>query len=392
MDLQELVDEASAILEAPVTLEDHRLRLLAFAAHDATADSVRIETVLGRGASPRTREWFESFGIARAKGPVHIPADPERGTAARLCLPARARGVVRGYLWAVEPPHGLAPERIRAAETLAARAGEALARVTSRRRETERLVLDLLETATEGRSGVARELADDLAIPGTARIAVAILGAAPGVRLRSEQVHGPGGPPRHVAVAERSGDLVLVIPADGPGSPVTDVVESCVTALARLGLPEVVAGIGDEVPIHDAVASDRGARATLRVVRPTQPQPASGPAATRVHTWEGLGITRLLGGRAADELVEAVRTPAVAALLVAPEELVETAWVHLEEAGSVAATASRLGLHRQSVYHRLRRIEEVTGLDLARGRDRLELHLGLIVERAGHGPHPPAGT
>ena len=40
MDLQELVDEASAILEAPVTLEDHRLRLLAFAAHDATADAL----------------------------------------------------------------------------------------------------------------------------------------------------------------------------------------------------------------------------------------------------------------------------------------------------------------------------------------------------------------
>ena len=55
--------------------------------------------------------------------------------------------------------------------------------------------------------------------------------------------------------------------------------------------------------------------------------------------------------------------------------------VHLEEAGSVAATAERLGLHRQSVYARLRRIEAVAGLDLSRGRDRLELHLGLLVDR-----------
>src|SRR5699024_4049983 len=94
MDLQELLDEASAILEAPVTLEDRGLRLLAFAAHDTTADHVRVETVLGRGAGPRTREWFESFDIARARGPVHVPAHPERGIAARLCLPARARGVV----------------------------------------------------------------------------------------------------------------------------------------------------------------------------------------------------------------------------------------------------------------------------------------------------------
>lgn len=383
MDLQELVDEASAILDAPVTLEDRGLRLLAFAAHDAAADRVRVETVLGRGAGTWTREWFESFDIARARGPVHVPAHPEREIAARLCLPARARGVVRGYLWAVEPPEGLAPERVRAAQSLAARAGEVLARATSRRRETERLLLDLLETGVEGRGGIARELADDLAIASTATVVCAVLGGAPGLRLQAEQVHGPGGVPRDVAVAERSGDLVLLVPADGPGAPVTDVVESAITALARLGLPEVVAGVGDEVPLREAGVSDRRARAALRVVRPrtrTQPQP-SGPAATRVHAWDSLGVMRLLGGRAADDLVEAVRTPAVTALLHGPEELLETAWVYLEEAGSVASTASRLGLHRQSVYHRMHRIEALTGLDLARGRDRLELHLALVVER-----------
>lgn len=381
MDLQELVDEASAILDAPVTLEDRGLRLLAFAAHDAATDRVRVETVLGRGAGPRTREWFESFDIARARGPVHVPAHPERQIAARLCLPARARGVVRGYLWAVEPPEGLAPERVRAAQALAARAGEVLARATSRRRETERLLLDLLETGVEGRGGIARELADDLAIASSATVVCAVLGGAPGVRLQVEQVHGPGGVPRDVAVAERSGDLVLLVPAEGPGSPVTGVVESAITALARLGLPEVVAGVGDDVPLREAGVSDRRARAALRVVRPRTREQPSGPAATRVHAWDSLGVMRLLGGRAADELVEAVRTPAVTALLDGPEELLETAWVYLEEAGSVASTASRLGLHRQSVYHRLHRIEALTGLDLARGRDRLEIHLALVVER-----------
>ncbi|WP_277454903.1 helix-turn-helix domain-containing protein [Janibacter sp. DB-40] len=381
MDLQELVDEASAILDAPVTLEDRGLRLLAFAAHDAGADHVRVETVLGRGAGQRTREWFESFDIARARGPVHVPAHPEREIAARLCLPARARGVVRGYLWAVEPPEGLAPERVRAAQALAARAGEVLARATSRRRETERLLLDLLETGAEGRGGIARELADDLAIASTASVVCAVLGGAPGVRLQADQVHGPGGVPRDVGVAERSGDLVLLVPTEGPGSPVRDVVESAITALARLGLPEVVAGVGDEVPLREAVVSDRRARAALRVVRPRDRTQPSGPAATRVHAWDALGVTRLLGGRAADELVEAVRTPAATALLDGPEELLETAWVYLEEAGSVASTAARLGLHRQSVYHRIHRIEALTGLDLSRGRDRLELHLALVVLR-----------
>lgn len=105
------------------------------------------------------------------------------------------------------------------------------------------------------------------------------------------------------------------------------------------------------------------------------------PAAARVHPWAALGIERLLGTTAGDELLAAVRTPAVAELLSAAPDLVETAWAHLGGGCSVAATSAHLGLHRQRVYARLRRIEAITGLDLSRGRDRLELHLGLLVLR-----------
>lgn len=377
-DVQDLVDEASAILLAPVTLEDRRLRLLAFAAHAGDVDSVRAETVLSRGAHPRTREWFESFGIAKAHGPVHIPADAARGTAARLCLPARWRGVVQGYLWAVEPPEGLSLERVRAATVLADQAGEHLARLASRRRETERLVLDLLDAEPSARSGPARELADELAVDPATQAGVVVLGAAPGVRLRAEEVHGPGGLPRRVAVAERSGDLVLVVPAITDAE-VHDTAEAALRTLARISDAHVVAGVGDLVPLTDVAGSLRQARAALRVMRPTSPDVAGPPAAARVHPWSSLGIERLLGGAAGDELLEAVRTPAVAELLAAAPELVETAAVYLDEAGSMAATSLRLDLHRQSVYARLRRIEAITGLDLSRGRDRLELHLGLLV-------------
>lgn len=385
VDLQDLVDEASTLLEAPVTLEDRRFRLLASGAHAGGADPVRVETVLGRGSGPETRAWFESFGIARARRPVHVSADPERGVSARLCLPARWHDVVQGYLWAIEPPEGLAPERVRAAEDLAAHAGEILARLTSRRRDTERLVLDLLEPTAGG--GAARELADDLALAPGAVVSVAVLGTRPGQTLRADQVLGPAGVPRWVGVAERGGDLVLVVPATSAAA-ATDVVADALAGLDRLGTPGAVAGVGDVVPLADAATSYRRARAALRVVRPHRAGGPSSTPALRVHPWSALGIRRLLGGAAGDELVEAVRTPPVEELLAASGELLVTARIYLDEAGSVAATAAHLGLHRQSVYHRLQRIEQVTGLDLSRGRDRLELHLGLLVltDEDGGGP------
>ena len=66
------------------------------------------------------------------------------------------------------------------------------------------------------------------------------------------------------------------------------------------------------------------------------------------------------------------------ALLDEPDErLAATARRYLDLAGSAQATAAALQIHRQTLYYRLNRIEQVTGLDLRRGEHRLRLHLGL---------------
>ena len=40
-----------------------------------------------------------------------------------------------------------------------------------------------------------------------------------------------------------------------------------------------------------------------------------------------------------------------------------------------------LTIHRHTLYYRLRRIQELTTLDLSIGQDRLELHVGLSLGR-----------
>ena len=64
-------------------------------------------------------------------------------------------------------------------------------------------------------------------------------------------------------------------------------------------------------------------------------------------------------------------------LATAPADVVATLRTWLDEAGSVSRTADRLSVHRQTVYHRLAQVERATGHDLARGRDRLSLHLAV---------------
>ena len=67
------------------------------------------------------------------------------------------------------------------------------------------------------------------------------------------------------------------------------------------------------------------------------------------------------------------------------EQLVLTLETYLDHAGDVKSTAADLWLHRTSLYYRLRRIEEVAGVDLNRGEDRLLCHVALRLSRLQRG-------
>jgi DNA-binding PucR family transcriptional regulator len=70
--------------------------------------------------------------------------------------------------------------------------------------------------------------------------------------------------------------------------------------------------------------------------------------------------------------------------LLSNPDLTHTARVYLDNAGSAQETARALNIHRQTLYHRLSRIEELTNLKLTNGQDRLTLHLALTLQ-----PHLP---
>ena len=104
-----------------------------------------------------------------------------------------------------------------------------------------------------------------------------------------------------------------------------------------------------------------------------------------VRLWERLGADRAIddlraGIRPADAL-----PPALTRLLADPDAptLVSTLEAYLDQGGDAQGTATVLFVHRSSLAKRLRRIEDVAGVDLSCGDARLELHLGLRLRRLG---------
>ncbi|PVC87829.1 PucR family transcriptional regulator [Streptomyces sp. CS090A] len=380
-DYQELVDEISALLGAPATLENRDFGLVAFGAHDSDDDTamdpVRTRSILTRRSTPAVRAWFEGFGITRATGPVRIPAAPEAGVFRdRICLPVRHRGVVLGYVWLLDTDPGPTDERLAAAMEVAARIGallsdEARAGADLSRefgavltagpgRQHDTAVAALREALGQDAEGLHAVVcvtpwgADDTpSVRGVASAAAlaTITGAAAGgggaaslaalIRLRSADRLDPA-----TGAAER------LRTGAGPGA-------TGGVAAPRRGLDALPASW------REATAAARAARAETRL----------GPVAR----WSAIGPYRLLTALPGTGTDPA--DPAVAALLTPlHKELAHTAEVFLDCAGQASRTAAELGIHRQTLYYRLSRIEQITGLDLGDGEDRLLLHMA--VKRA----------
>lgn len=59
-------------------------------------DAVRTPSILARGSTPATRQWFEDSGIAVAEGPLRTPGDPAAGGLTSLVLLVRHAGRTHG--------------------------------------------------------------------------------------------------------------------------------------------------------------------------------------------------------------------------------------------------------------------------------------------------------
>jgi hypothetical protein len=383
-DLQDIVDEVARVSGAPVTLEDREFNLVAFAAHRTAGDAVRQDSILTRRSTVQVRRFFESFGIARAAAPVRVPPDPGRGLLGRLCVPVRWQAVTYGYLWLLEDGAPIGAALLPELAAAAGRAGIEMARRSRLRDDLGWKVGDLLSTYPETRARAAAEIAESWSLPPETPVTVVSVRAAPHGRpewsATRPLVVNAWRLPRTVLVGSDEHGSTVIVPLSAPGdlAAARSVAHSAFGALAAPDGPDAdraVAGIGGPAArLVQARESWLQARIAARVAA------TGGQPPNKVLEWPDLGVHRLFGVGTDSALREAVLLPGIARLLeVGGPELARTATVYLDEAGSAQRTAQSLGIHRQTLYHRLDRIERLSGLSLRSGRDRLALHLALTL-------------
>ncbi|MEU9124214.1 helix-turn-helix domain-containing protein [Streptomyces sp. NPDC048506] len=418
-DYQQLVDEISATLGAPATLEDRDFGLIAFGAHegedDEVMDPVRTRSILQRRSTAAVRAWFEAFGIARARTPLRIPPDPAAGVfRGRICLPVRHRDIVHGYVWLLDDGHlsdlalgghGAPPDpRIAQAMETAARIGALLADEARAGSELGDLLHVLLVSEPAARPAAATALRDALRdtlrfTPGVPLTLVAVvpwassdtdttpLPSLPGLLAACPLRPGPQPPVSGPALA-----ALVRLRSTGGLTPARTVAEHLLRSPRAGAAPAAAdhpphprtATTGHPRPPHPSAAGiGIGTREladlpiawqeALNAARAARAEPRLGPIAQ----WDAIGSYRMLTALPAtdpDPVIGPLLTPAHA-------ELARTAEVFLDCAGQASRTAQALGIHRQTLYYRLGRVEKLTGLDLDDGEHRLLLHMALKASR-----------
>lgn len=400
-DLFALANAVAALLDAPVTIEDRSSRVLAFSGRQDEADRSRVETILGRQVPERYSRLLAERGVFRDlyrnDQPVYVepPAEgPGDFSVPRVAVAVRAGDEVLGSIWAaVRQP--LSEERMHAMRDAARLVALHMLRIRAGSDVERRLRADLVSTALEGGAGSREALSRlGLADQPVIVLAMAVLEPAESERsigvdasLATERQRLSDGLAMHLsAVHPRCatalvGDVVYgLVPVSCDSHGEQRAVRVASDFLERVGdRVRAVIGIG---PVAQNAAQLADGRASAdRALRVLQTGNGSGH---RVALLADVHVEALVLELRDLVAAHGDRPTGPTARLFAYDDehntnLVETLRAWLDAFGDVIAASAAMYVHPNTFRYRLRRLTEVSGIDLTDPEARFAAMLQLRV-------------
>jgi hypothetical protein len=395
-ELQVLVDRLAETLHRPAMVDDVRWHAVVYSAVDERVDEVRMRSILQRRAPADAVTWASGLGVDEATLPFRMPANAALGADARLLINLRHDQIFLGRLVMLDHDSDITDAEVHAAE----RSADEIARVLHHQRlveggarERERTILrDLLSEYPEPRTRAAHTIREENLLSSQPLAAVLVIRAPEQSRAQTgewskleqivEALRRSIGPNRSLSLV-RPGHAILLVGADS-GAELADLgQEARKHATAIVGDTPSVGICRIDGTLEDGELVVRRAAAAARIA-------ARIPRFDRVACWHELsGYGALIALLDREPLKHELLDPAIGRLRQADRNgvLLQTLESYLDHGGDVQRTAEHVCLQRAGLYYRLRRIQEITGVDLKDGELRLGLHIGIKLLRLAGVPN-----
>lgn len=385
--LEQITGHVADMLNCPVVIFDQQLKVISFSSHEGSVDEGRLLTILNRKAPPKAIEMIRDARANSSTTPVILPiAD---GNGPRIFVPLRHEGYLQGYL-SLAAQIDDTDETINTYVTTLMSLTESIAAALSKTSinhtgnsgsEQETIELLFSDSGSDRILGANEILKQKLlpiasfytlitltdfttseALSSSAQKEVEAVSLA---ILRNGNYNGMSG------FFEHKGFVIL-----------PNKIESSEVAIAfpKISNVQLVAGISGT---HQRLESIFEAKHEAITAARFAAKQSSG---TKVAHWDDLGLDRILMQLPLRNLRLRDLPEPVQKLLKSNLgfDLANTLNCYLNCAGEAKETAKRLKIHRTTLYYRLEKAKELTGLDFNDGEVRRLLHTSLrVAELAG---------
>ena len=383
-----IADAAAGLVGGPVTIEDAHSRVLAYSSRQESSDPARVSTIVGRRVPDPVIRHLRARGVFRrliaSPEPFFVAAQRDSPVGARFVIPVHAGGEWLGSIWALvpEPPDAASVGEL---ERITAVVALQLLQLRSQADLSRRVAMDRLRTAlTDGTAD------SETWLPAGPWRVVALIDLDPSAqalevarRLDTWETvfrRHSWPQPRLVDIADQP--YVLVRDDSTTDVPTLKSAPGGWTWLSRVlteissGAATLAAAAGGRV--EAAADLPRSRTQAQEVAQAVASGAVPGPAVTIEEAWAPLSRSVVA------EAMRAHQLPTPCDVLVSSDEKEGTAYAStlaawLDHLGSPREAAALLGIHPNTLRHRLQRIGELLDADLDDASTRLALRLRLLA-------------
>ncbi|WP_173918156.1 CdaR family transcriptional regulator [Halobacillus sp. Marseille-Q1614] len=389
--LEEFVDAISEHLECPVTIEDANHHLLAYSSHDDQTDSARVRTIIGRRVPEQVINRFWKEGVIptlnQSDEPQVISEINDIGLGNRVAVSIRQNKEVLGYIWVLEVGRSLSDQDLADLTFFAGKAKSLLLQLKKQRSRKEKNHQELLWQILTGDLRDHQPIADQLSRIGinTNRALGIIVFTFPELdrELYKKLIYAAKTIQKMDILIQTLDDnrLVFLVSPFSQENEMEETKEFIYTFKRqineRFGISDLDSGSGYMYENYTFIKRSYEEAVKVASLKKTFYKELS-----HVNLYHELGIFRYIDLlKKYDEVQDMPPNPAIQRLSAYDQEnrtnLLESLEAILEKDGNMNAAAKSLHCHVNTLNYRLKRIQELTSIQLKDPVQKLGLYLDI---------------